>query len=138
MVAEPEQVEPSNMRHFTDWEALESIDDDLDEKPRDSTYNDDNSASTEKNVNLFSIVIAVTMTIETKYQNFFIVIILRITNLKSKITITVNIEITYIVNLRNSCKFVKGTVGEILYFWCKDFPYFTKKSRNVLSKVNFL
>ena len=48
MIAETDQVEPSNTCPFIDWKALESIDDDVDENSRDSASNDDISASANK------------------------------------------------------------------------------------------
>ena len=52
VVAEAEQVEPSNMCPFIDWEALESIDDGLDENSRDRASNDDILASANKRFKL--------------------------------------------------------------------------------------
>ena len=49
VVAEAEQVEPSNTCPFLDWEALESIDDDdVDENSHGSASNNDISASANK------------------------------------------------------------------------------------------
>ena len=52
MVADAEQVEPSNTCPFIDWEALESIDDDVDENSRDSASKNGISASANKGCKL--------------------------------------------------------------------------------------
>ena len=52
VVAEAEQVEPSNTCPFIEWEALESIVDDGDENFRDSASNDDISASANRRCKL--------------------------------------------------------------------------------------
>ena len=48
MFAEVEQVEPSNTFPFKDWEALESIDDDVEQKSCGSASNNSISASANK------------------------------------------------------------------------------------------
>ena len=69
MLAEAEQVEPSNTCPLIVWEALESIDDDVDENSHGSASNNDIQRPPKKYVNLFSIVIAVTLTINMKFYS---------------------------------------------------------------------
>ena len=52
MIAAAEQTEPGNTCLFIDWEALESIDDDVDENSRGSASNNDISASANKRCKL--------------------------------------------------------------------------------------
>ena len=52
MVEEAEQVETSKTCPFIDWEALESIDDDVDENSRGSASNNGISASANKRCKL--------------------------------------------------------------------------------------
>ena len=52
VVAEAEQVEPNNTCPFIDWEALESIDDDVDENSHGSASNNDISAYANKRCKL--------------------------------------------------------------------------------------
>ena len=52
MVPEAEQVQPSNTCPFIQWEALESVDLDVDENLWDSASNDDLSASANERYNL--------------------------------------------------------------------------------------
>ena len=73
VVAEAEQVEPSITFPFIDWEALESIDDDVDENSRGSAGKTGVPASAIKRCKVVSIVIAVTLTISMKVYSSYIV-----------------------------------------------------------------